>query len=903
MKKIISLILCAVTVLCATVSVSARVYESEGDKTEGFYYDEGDYLLGDVDGDGEQNGKDALAIKATVAGLEGYSVIAEAADFNGDGMVDAKDSYLMKTCLAGTNSFDVLDGEYQIYNLTIGGNSVKDYAIVVPEGCDPATSNTYYAAEEMQTYIEAATGVFLDIYEGSAPTEHVIRYHSYEVDTPENLEMGLRLENFKYTVKNGDLDIYGSLRGNMYATYEIIEEYIGIRFIDGKFTYIFKNRTVDIPEGTDVFYAPKVDYRQVNHTFDDEAWHDDLNYHNPVRLNGNTDFGDPRYGTWTGIHYAAGHSFGYCHRMATGTLPDESFGTVTERYTYKFNTGIQPDWATWQPCATSESEYKLLFEGLVELCIWVTSWGDIHVFRCFEEYGISSMSFSIEDNQNYCTCRNCNKKSKTEGYSGVYVDLSNRAAQDIQAYYPGLKINTIIYDHTVPKTVRPHDMLVVMYCGPCCNNHALGSGGCGDNKTVLGSSNACCEAATKAWGELCRETGAEMWFYYYPVSYHFYLTGCPNIFEIYYDFTYLINECGFNGVYYEGGGETYLFEKLKAHMAARLLWKPEMSFEEFTQIMKEYLYITYGDGYEYIYEYIVHIQAAGDATGCFINNHDGMWDMYSWKYIAENYEEMRALLLSARELCKREDQTVMVDNLIMSCDTLGLSAVHGEWYLHGTEETRAVYEERYTDLYNYIKDNNIRMSDFSQYVLPETIDFSENLAKQFFNGGAWDGNDQPDSQYAIDFQSVTVGGYVYAYMGEECEGYARAEGAELYRSSKPSVASVDDKTGALTLNSPGVTLIGYEKDGVQKAYVVCVFAEGEGPDRSAGDAQIFEKGTYYTHSAVIGATQYFTSNKGIVDVSDAPRLYFKGVGYAAVTASNASRPFVYSFIVYDRTVE
>lgn len=905
MKKIIALVMCAVMLSASIVSVSARCYDGYEDKLSDFYFDCESYTLGDVNEDGSQNGKDSIVIKQMVAGSGEAVINKDSADFNGDGALDAKDSYFMKTCLAGVVSFKSLEGEHPVYNFTIAGNPISEYSIELPEWADPVKDNCYYAAEEMSTYIEAATGVQLEIYTGKAPTEHVIRYHQYTVDTPENLEMGLRLENYIYRVEDGDLNIHGSLRGNMYATYEILEDWLGIRFIDGRMTYVYKARNVDIPEGTDEFYAPKVDFRWVNHTFDD-GFHDTINYHLTQKMNGYFGLTETRFGTWTGVHYGAGHSFGYCHKMATGTLPDESFGTFTERYTHKFNTGTQPDWATWQPCATSDTEYELLFQGLHEICMWILSWGDSHVFRCFEEYGISSMSFSIEDNQNYCQCRNCRAMAKTEGYSGTYLNMVNRAAEDIQEYYPGLKINMIIYDHTVPETVRPHEKMIIFYCGPCCNNHAINSGDCGDGLTVLGRSNACCGESTKAWGDICLEAGAEIWFYYYPVNYHFYLVFCPNIMELYYDLSYVLNECGFNGVYYEGGGEEYLFEPLKAYLVSELLWDPEMTEDEYIALMKEYLHITYGPGYENIYEYICHSQKAGDLVGCFINNHDAPWDFYSWEYIAEHYNEMRDLLTDALEKCLRDDQRVRVNNLIMSCDTLGLSALYDEWYTNGTAETKALYEERYTDLYNYIKNNNLRISDFPQYILPDTIDFTKNLMSQFYNGGCWDPDDRPGNKPGaverIDFSTVSVGGYVYAYVGEECDDYSAAAGADLYSSSKPSVATVDEN-GVVTPLSPGVTLIGYEKDGVEKAYVVCVFSADGGPDRSAGSAQIFESGKTYFHSAVVGATEYYTSDASIVDVSKAPTLSFGNAGYAAVTAANASRPFVYSFIVYDRTVE
>ncbi len=749
MKKILAFALCAIMLASAAVPVFARHYSSSYENN-GYEYDE-TYTLGDVDGDGEQNGKDALAIKATVAGLEGYSLIEDAADFNGDGVVDAKDSYLMKTCLSGTNSFDALEGEFPLYSLTIGENPISEYSLLLPEGIGAEdNNNAAYAACEMQDYIRDLTGTELVIYTGEAPTEHVIRFHSYEPDTAENTEMGLGIENYIYEVKNGDLNIHGSRRGNMYAVYEILEKYLGVVFIDGDLTYVYKNRTVDIPEGTYEFVKPYLNFRCVNYTFMD-GHSDKINVYLTHKNNGIFiwDLMSKRFGTLTGMHYVGCHTFAYCHMMHTGKMPPEgtlnpdgSVMTYGQRLTAKFNSGIYPDPWTWQPCGNSKTEYEDLFDGLLDITRMVQTWG--HEFHIYEtEYTTSSMSFSPEDNKNFCTCRNCGRMSKTEGYSGVYLEMANKAALDIQEYFPGMKMSTYFYEHKVPATIRPNEYMILFFCGPECNNHAWGSGGCGDNLTVIKASNKCCDTTAKQWGELCKETGAEVWLYYYPTNYHYSLVPCPNIFEIYYDITYVVNECGFTGVYYEGGWTEYTFEHLKAYLASRVIWDPQMTYEEYTEYMMEYLRIWYGEGYEYIYQYIEHIEAAGDAVGCFVNNHDRPYDMNSWEYCAEHYDEMRGLILAARELAATEKQVQRINNLLMSCETLCLGAVYTEWYTNGTEETRALYEERYTWLYNYIVDNEYILSTNTVFVMPDKIDFSSRPMDQFYHGGAWDPTDYP----------------------------------------------------------------------------------------------------------------------------------------------------------------
>ena len=153
----------------------------------------------------------------------------------------------------------------------------------------------------------------------------------------------------------------------------------------------------------------------------------------------------------------------------------------------------------------------------------------------------------------------------------------------------------------------------------------------------------------------------------------------------------------------------------------------------------------------------------------------------------------------------------------------------------------------------------------------------------------------------VDFATVEIKGFLFATVGEDPLYYA--EGCDVYASSKPSVATVDGE-GKITPVSEGVTLIGYGIGDRTEAIAVCVFTEGEGPDRSAGEsANVFEVGETFMHTAPVGGVEYFSSNENVVDVSNAPNLSFKETGYACVTCASASRPFTYSFIVYDRTVE
>ena len=115
--------------------------------------------------------------------------------------------------------------------------------------------------DTLQEFIQRTTGKTLNIVRGESTKAHMIYCHKIETKSEEAEEMELGVEDYIYEVKDGDLHIYGTLRGDMYAVYEIIEEYLGLKFYCDRFTYSEKLRTSDIPEGTHVYHKTRLEMR------------------------------------------------------------------------------------------------------------------------------------------------------------------------------------------------------------------------------------------------------------------------------------------------------------------------------------------------------------------------------------------------------------------------------------------------------------------------------------------------------------------------------------------------------------------------------------------------------------------------------------------------------------------
>ena len=261
MKRFIAGILCAVMV---ATSLTCAVFAGDFSLEQDFLHDD-TYTLGDVNNDGAINAQDAYLLKSAIVGKEtGKAFLIDAADFDADTKCGATDSYSLKLCLSGMKKSEDFENGKQVYRMTIAGHDISEYCIVLPENAT-SDDNIYFAYLNFMKYIRYLTGVEIPVCYGEATTEKAVYFHNVSMDTELGEHLGY--EGYRYEVTEGNLNIYGTYRGNMYAVFDILEDYLGLRFYSNSETFVYKQRTVDIPEGVSVDKIPEINFRYARHTF------------------------------------------------------------------------------------------------------------------------------------------------------------------------------------------------------------------------------------------------------------------------------------------------------------------------------------------------------------------------------------------------------------------------------------------------------------------------------------------------------------------------------------------------------------------------------------------------------------------------------------------------------------
>ncbi len=669
------------------------------------------YSPADISGDGVINGKDAIEYKKYLAGIAGDYDLA-AAELTQDGKVNAKDLLVLnKHIVEGLDLNDAAGiGDGTVGKITIAGRSIAAYTIVVT---NPENENMVFAAEELQKYVERASGIHLEIANEESDVEYAITLLEDETDTLGN-------DGFSITVADGQLTIMGgALRGTMYGVYELIEEYIGYRFYGYYDSDLWQATAVDIAEGLTDVQIPDSLYRNNSIT----PFHDEYTYNSVVKrkLSGATtaqSLNAPKYGYGIARLHSNAHSFDFFAGDDCFVIGQDQGNKVFKHCLTDFTIYTDEDDGEEDGIISKKSTYQAVIENMcMRIDARIASGGVIGK-------DITEISCSFAAYNQFCTCNplvgrdGCGKINKKEGTrAGALIDFVNKVEEEITARYPGIRVITNAYGETKvpPKTRSLNEGVVLLYCWNGCVNHSIEGDECSEEgvaiagaagsmySAVLGS-NVKEKQYYLGWMEHCSQS----YIWYYPTNIYYSLAPLSNTFKIYDDMRWFMDHKAVG--FYVVGTANDAFDGLNAYLISEMMWDKDITRDEYNEMIGDYLAYYYGPGWENIYEYLKMLEAAGDEMGCYMTEYSHPMEMYSKEYFAKHFDEMVALFDAAKEEAGNQREYENIQKASAHLYFLGLESLYDSQYVNGTAAEREAYYKEYEGWYEFVNEYDIRVT-------------------------------------------------------------------------------------------------------------------------------------------------------------------------------------------------
>ena len=293
--------------------------------------------------------------------------------------------------------------------LAEGGQSA--YRIVV---ADDASPSTRHGAEELQTFLGQMTGAKLPIVSDTQPPAE------REIILGDNAhlrKLGLKVDfqelgHEGYVIRTAGSNLViagGSLRGNMYGVYGLLEDHLGCRWFAPGVSRIPKHNRLAIGP-IDERQVPVLEYRE---PFTSDCFDGDWCARNRV----NSSSG--RLGEQHGGKVRFGSGF-FVHTFNRLVPPGKYFDEHPEYFSLVKGKRLKD---RSQLCCTNEDVIRICTEEILKA---MRAQPDAFVF-----------SVSQNDWHNYCECEKCQALAKQEDSQiAPVLQLVNRVAEAVERQFP-----------------------------------------------------------------------------------------------------------------------------------------------------------------------------------------------------------------------------------------------------------------------------------------------------------------------------------------------------------------------------------------------------------------------------------------------------------------------------------
>lgn len=455
-----------------------------------------------------------------------------------------------------------------MYTISVNNRDIQQFRICRAGG-DLAVIT---AATELEKYLQLRNGDF--------ETEGMIFVGLVsEIPTVAQFATQLREDGILIKIEGSNIYIAGvNGRGVIYAAYEFLEKYCGWGFYAPD---VEKEPVGAINlENLEHIFNPQFDYRMnLLPSAGDGTAHFRKRHLNarwgtipePEEFGGSITFATK----WN------------CHTFSALLPPEVYFEEHPEYFAMNKNGErvLEKTIEHTQPCLSNPEVFEIILQNLKK---------DLRAHP-----NARYASVSQNDGGAFCHCEACrkvNEEEETDG--GTIYRFVNRIAEAIEEEFPNVMIDTLAYNYSTKppaKTVMRDNVSVLLCLMIACREHAIMDESCSYNAKV--------RQYLTDWGKVCNHI--RIWdyaanFFNYPMS--------VMNFKLLYQNVHYLRNFPIKGILFQGAHTTnpdIEFSALWGYLQSKLAWNPDMTYVEYLNCAKEFLYAYYGEGAQFIYDYLM----------------------------------------------------------------------------------------------------------------------------------------------------------------------------------------------------------------------------------------------------------------------------------------------------------
>ena len=368
-------------------------------------------------------------------------------------------------------------------------------------------------------------------------------------------------------------------------------------------------------------------------------------------------------------------------------------GLQNNRFAAELSKSANRDWSQDQPCYLDETFFEVSYDDVLEFIENKIAAGGVIGENFF------NVDIAAGDNMNWCKCKACRKMYADEGSTeaGAVVTWANRISEALDEVHPGLRYGIFAYAGTnkPPKTVRPNDLLAITYCfdmscdthphdGSMCDTDLLNHVPYNSYPHLKDHNNTFMANYLRGWTEIC--DCVCVWFYGMTAN----LVTMDFIHTVRSDLVFF-HDLGVKSLFWEAEDYGYSSNKAAKWLMSGLVWNIGMTDEEYDAYYDRVLEALYGDGWEYVKEYIAAIDSIYESGPC-LHGWGGYLTEPMWELRFDTLYELteQALPLVCSE--KQEQRLMKID---LSCIYSGCVSSFFSAKEAGDEDRLAELERRY----------------------------------------------------------------------------------------------------------------------------------------------------------------------------------------------------------------